>query len=99
MRIGELIDPREGRGLYPTYDANSLLISWPLDQVLFQEQFALLSFERLPAFGSDHYPILAELCHMPEAADLQSPPSLADGDLEEAETSLEAARAASEDLN
>ncbi len=99
MRIGELLDPRVGRGLYPTYDANSLLLSWPLDQVLYQEEFALLSFQRLEPFGSDHYPVLAELCHMPAAAERQSPPALAERDLEEAETSLEAARAAAEEGN
>jgi endonuclease/exonuclease/phosphatase (EEP) superfamily protein YafD len=96
MRIGELLDPRVGRGLYPTYDANSWLISWPLDQVLYQKDFALLSFQRLEPFGSDHYPVLAELCYLPAAAENQSPPPLAEGDLEEAETSLESARAAAE---
>ncbi|HSP26598.1 MAG TPA: endonuclease/exonuclease/phosphatase family protein, partial [Saliniramus sp.] len=99
MRIGELLDPRVGRGLYPTYDAKSLLISWPLDQILYQKEFALASFQRLEPFGSDHYPVLAELCHMPAAAERQSPPPLADGDLEEAQASLEAARAAATDEN
>lgn len=97
MRIGKLLDPRERRGLFHTYDTESRLISWPIDQILYQDQFALVSFQRLKPFGSDHYPILAELCYMPAAAEDQSPPPHNDKDLEQARTSLEAARAASED--
>jgi endonuclease/exonuclease/phosphatase (EEP) superfamily protein YafD len=92
MRIGNLLDPRVGRGLYPTFNVHSILLSWPLDQVLYQDEFALLEFERLPAFGSDHYPILATLCHLPAAADQQSAPALEDGDIQKAQTSIEAAR-------
>ena len=33
MRIGELVDPRVGRGLYPTYHVDNWLMSWPLDPV------------------------------------------------------------------
>jgi endonuclease/exonuclease/phosphatase (EEP) superfamily protein YafD len=92
MRIGKLLDPRVGRGLYPTYHAESIFLSWPLDQILYQSKFALLAFERLSAFGSDHYPILAVLRHLPAAADQQSAPALEDGDLREARTSVDAAR-------
>ncbi|MFC4171245.1 endonuclease/exonuclease/phosphatase family protein [Microvirga sp. GCM10011540] len=93
MRVGNLLDPRVGRGLYPTYDAESMLITWPLDQVLYQDRLALLEFEKLPAIGSDHYPVLASLCHLPSAAGRQSSPALEDGDLQEAQTAIEAARA------
>lgn len=92
MRIGGLLDPRVGRGLYPTFDAQSVLMSWPLDQVLYQNRFGLMAFERLPAFGSDHYPVLADLCHRPDIADRQSPPPLADRDMAEARAAIEAAR-------
>jgi endonuclease/exonuclease/phosphatase (EEP) superfamily protein YafD len=92
MRIGSLLDPRVGRGLYPTFNVHSILLSWPLDQVLYQDEFALLEFERLPAFGSDHYPILAALCHLPAAADQQPAPVLEDGDIRGAQASMEAAR-------
>lgn len=92
MRLGSLLDPRVGRGLYPTYDAESMILSWPLDQVVYQHWFALLNFERLPEFGSDHYPVLADLCHLPAAADRQSAPALESSDLEEAQTAIRAAR-------
>lgn len=93
MRIGGLLEPRFGRGYYPTLGAESVLVSWPIDYVLFQEEIALLEFEVLPSFGSDHYPVLTGLCHAPAAAELQEAPALEESDLQEAETSIEAARA------
>ncbi|CUH18338.1 hypothetical protein JSE7799_00434 [Jannaschia seosinensis] len=92
MRIGELLDPRVGRGLYPTYDVQSWLMSWPLDQVLFEDRFALSKWLVLPSFGSDHAPVLAGLCLAPDLADRQNAPPLEAGDLEEAERSIAAAR-------
>ena len=91
-RIGSLLDPRIGRGLHPTFQTDSLLVSWPLDQVLYQDQLTLLDFEVLPDFGSDHYPVSVRLCHSPEAANLQSPPTPLPRDLEETSASIEAAR-------
>lgn len=93
MRIGELLDPRVGRGIYPTYDVESWLMSWPLDQVLFQDSLGLAAWEVLPPFGSDHAPVFAGLCLAPGLADRQSAPPLEQGDIEEAETSVQAARA------
>jgi endonuclease/exonuclease/phosphatase (EEP) superfamily protein YafD len=94
MRIGELLDPRVGRGIYPTYDAQSWIMSWPLDQILFQDELGLVEFDRLPDFGSDHYPVLARLCLAPDLADRQSAPAIEPGDLAEAETAIAAARSA-----
>lgn len=90
MRIGELLDPRVGRGLLPSYDAESYLISWPLDQILVQPQFTLLDIETLPDFGSDHLAVLATLCH--ETTVVQRAPGLRADDLAEAEASIAAAR-------
>ncbi|MGI1660957.1 endonuclease/exonuclease/phosphatase family protein [Palleronia sp. KMU-117] len=92
MRIGGLLDPRVGRGIYPTYDVKSWLMSWPLDQILFQDGIALVEWEVLPPFGSDHAPVLAGLCVDPGAAARQSAPTLEAGDFEEAELSIAAAR-------
>lgn len=92
MRIGGLLDPRVGRGLYPTYSARSWLMAWPLDHVLFQDEFALTAWKVLPAFGSDHYPVLAELCLRPDLAEAQSAPEMAEEDLAEAEAAIRAAR-------
>ncbi|TFZ04274.1 endonuclease/exonuclease/phosphatase family protein [Ramlibacter rhizophilus] len=92
MRIGGLLDPRVGRGFIPTFEAGSTLKSWPLDQVLFQEGLGLMAFERLPDFGSDHYPVMAQLCLSQDAAASQSAPALEPDDLEEAAATLRAAR-------
>ena len=91
-RIGGLLDPRIGRGIHPTFSADSLLISWPLDQILFQEAFGLLDFSVLPAFGSDHYPVMANLCHAPGRDNLAAAPEANPGDIAEAEASIEEAR-------
>ncbi|HYH18857.1 MAG TPA: endonuclease/exonuclease/phosphatase family protein [Azospirillum sp.] len=91
MRIGGLLDPRAGRGIVPTYNAQRWVVTWPLDQVLYQHEFALVEFRHLPEFGSDHYPVLADLCHLPGAAEWQEAPRLAANDLAEAERSINAA--------
>ncbi len=92
IRIGGLLDPRVGRGIYPTYQAAGSLFSWPLDQILFQEGFGLVDYRVLADFGSDHLPVVAELCNGPGIAARQRPAALREDDLEEARTSIEAAR-------
>lgn len=89
LRVGELIDPRPGRGYLATYDAGQPWFWWPLDHILFHDEFALLTMARLPAFGSDHYPVLADLCHLPAMAAEQSALALEDGDLAEVRQTLE----------
>ncbi|MBL0420274.1 endonuclease/exonuclease/phosphatase family protein [Ramlibacter sp. AW1] len=96
MRVGELLDPRLGRGVLPTYKVGSLLQSWPLDQILFSRRFALLDWGRLPAFGSDHYAVSAQLCLLPQSAAHPEAPALHAGDLDEAKTAIEAAAALDE---
>lgn len=91
LRIGGLLDPRVGRGYYPTYDVEAPpVIRWPLDHVLHQDELALLGYRLPPAFGSDHLPVLAELCHIPALADRQAAPALEEGDLAKAERAIEA---------
>lgn len=54
-------DVRVGRGLYCSFDATSNFLRWPLDQVYVSGEFAVVELERLPAFGSDHFPIFVRL--------------------------------------
>lgn len=91
MRLGGLLDPRVGRGYFATYDARTPVLYWPIDHVLFSDELGLLGFQRLEAFDSDHWPVLADLCHRPELSERQSPPAVEDGDAEEAETSIRTA--------
>ena len=81
-RISRLLDPRIGRGMFNSFHARHWALRWPLDHVFVSDDFVLESIRRLPAFGSDHFPILIRLAHAAEAAVLQEAP---EEDLEDEE--------------
>ncbi|RIJ41431.1 endonuclease/exonuclease/phosphatase family protein [Pontibacter oryzae] len=54
-------DVRIGRGLYNSFDAKSYIMRWPLDHVFVSGEFKVISLQKLPKFGSDHFPIYVEL--------------------------------------
>ncbi|MBB4078790.1 endonuclease/exonuclease/phosphatase (EEP) superfamily protein YafD [Lewinella aquimaris] len=56
----KLNNVRLGRGLYNSFDATSPFLRWPLDHYFVHGDFSLLKLERLPKFGSDHFPMYAE---------------------------------------
>ena len=62
QRIGNLLDPRVGRGVYPTFPALPWLLRWPIDHVFHTTEFRLAGLEIGPDFGSDHLPVIATLC-------------------------------------
>lgn len=53
---GKLNNVRIGRGLYNTFDATSYFFRWPLDHYFVTREFKVVHLERLPKFGSDHFP-------------------------------------------
>lgn len=59
-RGSALRDVRVGRGYYATFDADSRVMRWPLDQFFVTAQFRVVALRRLPDVGSDHFPLLAE---------------------------------------
>ena len=56
-----LYDVRVGTGFYNSYNADNILMRWPLDHVFVTKEFKLKKLERLPKIGSDHFPIYVEL--------------------------------------
>ena len=90
LRLGQLVDPRAGRGQMISFDANSWWMKWPLDQILWQRGLAMTGFEVLEGIGSDHYPVRADLC-LTDEADQSFVPPLED-DEAEARATLERAR-------
>ena len=65
-RITGLLDPRVGRGMFNTFHAGWWCVRWPLDHLFHSGHFRLIRISRLPAFGSDHFPVLVELHCAPQ---------------------------------
>lgn len=65
--ISGLLDPRVGRGFFHTFNAKWPLIRFPLDHCFHSPHFRLVDFRRLPACGSDHFPVYICLSYEPEA--------------------------------
>lgn len=65
QRVGRLVDPRVGRGMFSTFHANHLLARYPLDHVFHTRDFSLKELRRLGYTGSDHFPIVVELAFTP----------------------------------
>ncbi len=86
QRLSGLLDPRIGRGFYNTFDARFPFLRWPLDHLFHSAHFRLVSLERLPNIGSDHFPMLFELALAEGEATAGERPAQPDSDdIEEAD--------------
>ena len=92
-RISRMLDPRVGRGMYNTFHARYWFLRWPLDHVFVSDDFVLRSLQRLPAFGSDHFPILIAADYAPAASAVQEAPAPDTEDRAEAQDKLVRAEA------
>lgn len=62
QQTAALRDPRVGRGLFATFNANLPAgFRWPLDHVFVSDEFALCALERPGDIGSDHFPLLVDV--------------------------------------
>ncbi|MGK9063877.1 endonuclease/exonuclease/phosphatase family protein [Stutzerimonas chloritidismutans] len=64
-KISGLLDPRVGRCMVNSFHAKHWFLRWPLDHFFHSHHFRLVGIQRLPAFGSDHFPVLIELQYAP----------------------------------
>lgn len=55
-------DPRIGRGAYPTFPSERLILGYPLDQLMVKNDLTVASFEVMEGTGSDHRAMKAVLC-------------------------------------
>jgi endonuclease/exonuclease/phosphatase (EEP) superfamily protein YafD len=89
LRLSGMLDPRVGRGLYSSYNANNPLFRYPLDHIFHSDHFRLVKLRRLPSIGSDHFPMLVQLSYEPAAVVEQEGLEERPQDHEEAEEKLE----------
>lgn len=61
-----MLDPREGRGFFNTYNVFVPLFRYPLDHFFYTQDFNLISLKKLESFGSDHFPIMIHLEYVPK---------------------------------
>ncbi|MCM8556562.1 endonuclease/exonuclease/phosphatase family protein [Sphingomicrobium sediminis] len=73
--VSGTFDPRVGRELLPTFNANWPMMRWPLDHLFVSPHWALVEMERLGQIGSDHFPVGFTLCLKQDAGDTLVTPS------------------------
>lgn len=56
---GNFLDPRVGRGMLSSFDANHPVLKFPIDQLYLTQGINLISFQRKRNIGSDHFPMEA----------------------------------------
>lgn len=92
QRISGMLDPRVGRGMFNTFPATVPFMRFPIDHVFHTPEFQLVELKRLPKFGSDHFPMYASLCYVPDDSARQQLPEQPDReDIEESEEKLDKA--------
>ncbi|SFP60086.1 endonuclease/exonuclease/phosphatase family protein [Sphingomonas rubra] len=61
-QVGGFLDPRIGRGSFPSFPADYVSLGWPLDQLFLSPGFTFRDLRILPDVHSDHRPLAATVC-------------------------------------
>jgi endonuclease/exonuclease/phosphatase (EEP) superfamily protein YafD len=61
-QVGGFLDPRIGRGSYPSFPADHASFGWPLDQIFLSPGFTVRDLRILDNVSSDHRPLTATVC-------------------------------------
>lgn len=77
-RTSGALDPRIGRSRFSTFHARYPFLRWPVDHVFHTDTFTLAEMRRLAYFGSDHFPVLVELCLEPNSKQRKEAPAAGD---------------------
>lgn len=85
VRISRLLDPREGRGQYNSFDARFFFLRWPLDHIFLSPHFQVISMRRQPFFGSDHFPMQYDLAFVSDSRALRNPDPANRSDIRDAD--------------
>lgn len=96
QEVSGLLDPRKGRGLFPTFSTRSFFWRYPLDHLFHSDDFRVGELRTLPDIGSDHYPLLVVLSHEADASATQEGPDLDAGDQEDADAAVQAVKKSGE---
>ncbi len=88
QKVSGLLDPRVGRGFFPTFHAGFPLFRFPLDHLFHSNHFRLVEFRRLARFGSDHFPIFSKLFLETEAVFAQPELAADDDEISEANETI-----------
>lgn len=94
QKTSGLLDPRRGRGFFNTFHAWYPWLRFPLDHIFCSTDFKLIHIERMPACGSDHFPMFVHLAYDPQAPRQQEEPTAT---VEEKETAEEKIAADTDD--
>ncbi|MGJ8572689.1 MAG: endonuclease/exonuclease/phosphatase family protein [Hoeflea sp.] len=87
LRISGLLDPRQGRGLFNSFDARYWFLRWPLDHIFHSPDFELVSIGRQEFVGSDHFPMFYRLALTARNRN-DPPPQPSTDDIKEADAAI-----------
>jgi endonuclease/exonuclease/phosphatase (EEP) superfamily protein YafD len=89
QNVSRLLDVRKGRGLYNTYNAESVIMRWPLDHIFISADFKLKTIEKGEDIHSDHFPLYTSLSFEPETKNSHQRPYPSKEELERARDQID----------